>query len=285
MSTFTLVSQVIRKLEAISLAAGETNFDAKVQATFSQLTQKYFKLSNHSVEIDYGDAITHFCYVFKYVAPHADYLARILALARTKAKKPLFSRKVLRVACIGGGPGTDLIGLLKYLAGRANEDGIKEIEVTVYDKEEAWHEVFNFVLASTYSNIKITAFFGTLDVTDPSAWNGITFSDYDLIISSFLVSEICRLKLGKAAKGFWSQLLSSMRTGSLFVYNDSSNDTFRDYFDAIIATSGNFKTLVRFDKTEMHCQDSTSPIADYINRFDHRPKKKGDLAFRVLERQ
>lgn len=100
--------------------------DKEIIARFKYLTDKYNDLRNDGREpVDYKDPATRFAYVYKYVASHGDYVVRLLTLTRESLGK-VFNNETARVTCIGGGPGSDILGVLKYLADHGSKEPVKK---------------------------------------------------------------------------------------------------------------------------------------------------------------
>ena len=63
--------------------------------------------------IDYTKLTTHIAYMYRSFPAHGDWVYKALCLAR-RAVASAFSKDVAEVACIGGGPGSDIAGVLKF---------------------------------------------------------------------------------------------------------------------------------------------------------------------------
>src|SRR5262245_38724266 len=65
------------------------------------------------VDPDYSTPEAKFAYIFRYTTAHADFLDAVIrqcAEIGAQTKQPS-----LIVSCIGGGPGSDILGFVKYL--------------------------------------------------------------------------------------------------------------------------------------------------------------------------
>jgi hypothetical protein len=68
---------------------------------------------------DFSDPVARFAYVYSYVPAHAHWVHELLEMSNDAAA--VFDAKKVRVACIGGGPGSDLVGILKFLDEREGD--------------------------------------------------------------------------------------------------------------------------------------------------------------------
>lgn len=283
MSTFDLIARVLAKLEEPLAERHGDKLTAKFTAKLAYLSAGYGRLHGaFSHRIDYGEPETRWCYLYKYVAPHADYLFKVLRRAKA-AKGPLFRSTKVEVACLGGGPGTDVIALVRYLASQANNEPVEAVHFVVFDVEPGWEAPMNVLLGQVGGPIKFTAEFRVLDVADPSTWEDVAFREFDMVLSSFFVSEIKRIRFGLPGRAFWKAVLTAVKPGCVIAVNDNNDERITGYFDGIVGSSGAFETLIK-DQEEVSCGDSFGPVQKYIDRFDHRPKRNGNTAFRVLRK-
>lgn len=63
--------------------------------------------------MSYENPITRFAYIYAYTTVHAD--AVYAFIQNFDALKEIFNAEVVNVSCIGGGPGSDFLGILKYI--------------------------------------------------------------------------------------------------------------------------------------------------------------------------
>lgn len=285
MSTFELIAKVIKRIRRRLEDEGLDGIPEKMQEKLRYLSGGYARLhGSNSHAIDYSNGVTQLCYVFKYVAAHADYLFKVLRRARSAAAAPLFSGKTLRVACLGGGPGSDIIGIMRYLEHHRSGEPTSQVIVDIYDKEEAWLPVLKDIVGEITSDISLDVTFVALDVSDASTWDTADFSKYDLITASFFVSEIRRIGLGQPAKRFWKYVLGTIADGAIVAFNDNNDERIYGYFDAIAKGSGAMETVASAEDEEVSCSDSFYPIERLIEKLDHRPKRNGHTAYRVIRK-
>ena len=196
----------------------------------------------------------------------------------------LFSRENVTICCLGGGPGSDVLAVIRYLGWAGDREPVESVVFHIYDKEPGWFPMVEAIVDEAESEIGFEVIFHDLDVADETSWGEVDFSQYDLITSSFFVSEIKRIGLSEPAKRFWRRVLRGMRKGALLAFNDNGDERIYGYFDRLIAAAGGFEILSEDNDEEVSCGDSFEPVQRWINRLDHRPKRNGRTAHRGLVR-
>src|SRR5437667_8492978 len=115
MNLFPLVKSVLDELYAQIPLSGEDAKDEVIKYQIKVLRKKYPELIQ-GITVDYNHPITRFVYTYSYVTAHA---YTIYALMRDIPDfSHLFNMNQLRVCCLGGGPGSDLLGILKFIKTR-----------------------------------------------------------------------------------------------------------------------------------------------------------------------
>ena len=110
--------------------------EAKIAANnYGDLTSKTRKPN------DYSDPAARLAYVYSYVAAHSSYVRGLLRSSDPLLRK-IQSDGKLNVACLGGGPGSELMGLIQVCV----ELGRKgPLACWLLDSEDGWSETWNHV--------------------------------------------------------------------------------------------------------------------------------------------
>jgi hypothetical protein len=215
-----------------------------------------------------------------YVAGHADFFEQVLS----QATVPLLGQNEVRVTSLGGGPGSDLLAVIQYLRSLAADNRPTKIHYRVIDKQPNWHEISTMVAHLQSGTIDIDVSFVSADVTKSEVWDTLTCANDDLVILNFFVSEVCKLKAAAQVRKNLQSFISSIRSVSSLVYNDSVAYTFYTYFDSIVASVGGFSRNV-FENSRL---DATADFDDVfrnaMDRFGRTPKLTSNAAFRILVR-
>jgi hypothetical protein len=165
MSVFELIKTV---LDEIYERIPDEAKDEKIKKEIKALMLAYSKLAEEGVPHDYADDVTRFAYVYKYVTSHANTVCQLVPRCPDLAR--LFDRPQVNITCIGGGPGSDFLGLLKYAI--INEKA-PHLRLNLFDREPTWNECWSDVDQKLKSQLLISNVFSTFDVTDPDTWKSI----------------------------------------------------------------------------------------------------------------
>jgi hypothetical protein len=278
LSYFAVIEPVIRRYEKLTRTIVGKAFVAVAQLQFGDLQKNYYSALYNP---NYGSVPKKFAYLFKYAVPHGYYVYVALRSAGAPVTS-ILAAPVSRVACIGGGPGSEIIGLHRYLEYRGLNNAGRTLAIDIYDKEPSWDAVCAELVAELPFKVEIEINFYALDATDPSSYEKIDFSEYDIVISSFFLSETRKLKIATACRKFWRHLLNTMREGSILLVLDYADSDGRNrQYLASVLNEHETEDICTEDSVEMWCPDSKDCIEDLAVEFDHRPKKKGTNFYRI----
>ena len=153
----------------------EAEKDGKIQVMLRQLEQNYAHLVYEN-NIDHSDLVSRFAYIYKYVTCHANLVYQIIA--ESDALGSLFNREKVNVTCIGGGPGSEFLGILKYVLLKQKSPFLR---CTLYDREVGWGDCWNDVDEKLDPQMRISTFCQPADVTDVASWSvNIKYLNSDL---------------------------------------------------------------------------------------------------------
>lgn len=287
MTIFELVKIALDELYAEAVSEYGKSTDEEIKKRIAYLSTSYGKLENvERKPVDYKDPATRFAYVFKYVAAHGDYLVQVLAELRSHAGGPIFSDGTLRVSCVGGGPGSDIIAVIKYLTSKSAKEPATKVICYLLDREQAWADTWTELDESLNSSVHLNANFQPLDVTNKESWQAQKkFLQADLFTMSYFVSEVMSLDKDGIVSEFWKELFKSAKSGSLFVYVDNGSDSFNQYFDNLCQQAGLETILSGSNKkfTPSYAEQA-SELKEYKDKFSHNPKIQATLSYRVLRK-
>lgn len=286
MTSFELVKVALDSLYAEAQAEHGKKADATIAACIEYLAKSYSGLNTPGrAAVDYKDPATRFAYVYKYVASHSDYVVQVLE-ALQKQRKPIFGAENIRVSCVGGGPGSDIIGVLRYLDENKHVEKVSKVTCYLLDREQAWADTWTELDDSLKTDLVLHANFQPLDVTDPDSWaQQKKFLQADLFTMSYFVSEVKSLDSGGVVSTFWKTLFKNAKSGALFLYDDNGHDSFNNYFDVLWKAEG-LKCIVEATNSWVwpRGNEQKSELGDYLNKFGQQPKLKTPLSYRVLQK-
>jgi hypothetical protein len=249
-----------------------------VQAKEAYLHSHYAQLSTTSTGVDYRDPATRYVYLCCYVTSHANIVAYLIE--KHDELGDLFDRDKAQVTCVGGGPGSDLLGVLKYTDKTAKTPNLKFF---LYDREQAWSESWSDVDDKVGKTI--STYFQPFDVTDPTTWKqNAKYLGSDLFTMIYFASEIHRLR--DAAEPFFQNLFDQASPGALFLYVDNASSVFFDWFDeqhadrdiSVVASSDG--AYVRLPSEE-----DKQDLGEHYLRIKGQPKITANIAYRVLRKE
>src|SRR5262249_23346585 len=230
---------------------------------------------------------TRFAYAYKYVTAHGDYLVQLMQLLKCHLDNTLFTTKTARVTCVGGGPGSDIIAVLKYLDEYNKEENVEKVICYLLDKEQAWADTWTELDESFGLPLHLNTNFQPLDVTNLASWKfEQKFLKADLFTMSYFVSEVYQLDTSGDVSQFWSTLFQGAKPGALFLYIDNGHEDFNSYFDTQWQAAGLISLICGDNKKwTPRYSEQASDLGDYRQKFGQQPKLKGYLSYRVLRKE
>lgn len=282
---YNAVNAVLTALDA----QGQTDHDDwsdQLAERLASLEASYRELRNANRDlINYSDLATQAAYVFRYVLGHADFIYDFLCLIRNNLGAPIFSDEEIWVTSIGGGPGSELLGLLKYLKEVKGEPKINKIVYTVIDKESNWEHVVESFVDLVETDIDINLVFQNFDFSSPIIPEGVTLEYEELVIMSFFISEICSLPNGATVSKSLESLLSTMKDDSLLLYNDSDAYSFYTFLNGRVRGAKRFEQLLDINaEFKSDTPDYDGVMLEYVEEFDYRPKLSSKAVSKLLRR-
>lgn len=288
MTIFELVKIALDELYSAAKLEHGLKVDKQIAAQLSYLSRSYGDLLSASRKpINYKDPAVRFAYVYKYVAAHGDYIVQVLQKLQDKRTKPIFGAKHVQVSCIGGGPGSDIIAVLKYLDEYAGIEPVSKVRCYLLDGEQSWADAWTELDERLKTDVAVNTNFQPLDVANPLSWRlQKKFLHADLFTMSYFVSEVAYLDSEGVVSKFWTQLFTEAKPGAFFLYIDNGSEKFNQYIDKIskgvnlakIMGANNVRFIPRFS-------EQASELAEYNKKFSHNPKIQTTLSYRVLRKK
>ena len=288
MGFFESVSPVLAGLDRQGVALHGREWDKAVASAILGFKDAYGNgnlLQRNRKLIDYGDLATQAAYVFMYVAGHADFLHQVLKRGLEERAFEGLQKAEVQVTSFGGGPGSDLLALIRILRAINPDLRPRLIRYRVLDKQPNWHEILQTVADSQRGTFDIEISFESVDVTVPDQWRNVSCEADDMLIMNFFVSEVCRLREAASVRGCFERQLGSLPAHSITVFNDSAFPSCYEYFDNRVAAVGGFDRPV----VESRRLDARPEFDELFRacmvRFGRTPKLGSNAAYRVLRKQ
>lgn len=287
MTIFQLVKIALDALYAEAEHSFGADAAVRISEQIKYLSKSYGELNQSKREpVNYKNPATRFAYVYKYVASHGDYVLQVLQALRKALGKPIFQPGSLRVTCVGGGPGSDIIGLLKYLDECNDTEKVKKVTCYLLDREQAWADTWTELDDSLSVDLLLHANFQPLDVTSPESWaHQKKFLQADLFTMSYFVSEVMTLDQEGTVTSFWQTLFREAKPGALFLYDDNGHDAFNSYFDGQWKSAG-LECILNSTNQDIwpSYNEQKTDLGEYLGMFGQSPKLKTSLTYRVLRK-
>lgn len=138
--------------------------DEKITKCLEALSSRFNDVLNKGGP-SYEDSLTRFAYVFKYTTAHADYLNTIIDWS--PEIRTVLKQDRVNISCVGGGPGSDVLGFLKYLL---SQKAKPHLTYFILDKEVAWSDTWASLDETVSEELKTSRNFLSLDVTDAGTY-------------------------------------------------------------------------------------------------------------------
>ena len=198
---FEIVKQVVEQGIADYAAAysiGRDEVLTKMKSHIDHTQKQHYK---SDPEISYDDPLCRLGYLHRHAGINATLFERVLkedqALQTTITDAETRGR--LRVCSLGGGPGTELLGLVKYLL-RQKVKAPQRIDFTVLDNVYYWAETWEQLAEAAEGVLEaelgsdrptVSQGFLSFDVFDPSSYDGLPskFKNVDIVVCNYLFSE------------------------------------------------------------------------------------------------
>ena len=246
--------------------------DTLVQRRLELLREYYKGLNNGNIP-DYSDSITRYAYLYGYVAFHANVVCKLLERNSQKFAQT-FNKGEVNIACIGGGPGSDLLGILKHISQSCQTDLLR---IQIYDRQDLWKDVLKnlkliYENESDFSNLGVKWGMRTLDVTNPTERERYpNLREADLFTFSFFLSELYPMD-SIDAENFFKILFEQAKSGATFLFVDNVSSGVQIWFDNLIGeynqTKRNQDHIEIIDQPRNR-QDKEEFCMDTSERLDH----------------
>lgn len=284
--TVGALSTLLESLDEAGIETHGDDWDDLISQRLGALESSYAELRDPDREvIDYGDLVTHAAYTFMYAIGRAEFTYEVLKRVRNAVGSPLFACKKLNVASLGGGPASELAGLVKYLDDPAMGEVVTDISYTLFDKEEEWSGTAEALVDCLATKISVEINFVQADVCDSKKCGTLSLSDFDLIILSFFISEVCALPEKNEVIKSLNHLLSTATKGAAVLYNDSDAYSFYSFFNCRIWAAKRFKQLVEVQETLSVSPDFCGIYEGYIDRSGRTPHLNSKAVAKFLRRE
>jgi hypothetical protein len=124
-----LFEKLLYDLDQQGQAEMPDDWEDQVADRLESLRNAYENLTSPGrPEIDYSDLATQAAYVFAYAIGRAEFTYQLLKRHRAELGEPIFPNEIARITSLGGGPGSEIVGVVKYILDASNGEKVKSIK-------------------------------------------------------------------------------------------------------------------------------------------------------------
>lgn len=148
MTTHFYKSIIEDEIEAFNIK--EESLKAAAKSVSEAYSRK--SLTQGQTFLDYNVPPNRCAYIYKYASLHTALVTKYFCglICKKEVKSSLKKKETLKICCLGGGPGTDIVGLFRVLALFPNYYQ-KVVEVTILDICGGWRNSFKRIIANLLS--------------------------------------------------------------------------------------------------------------------------------------
>ncbi len=279
MNCFQIIKTVLDEIYTEIPGTSDNDRDESIKKGFTYLSERYNHLLYNPGPVDYGHPAIRFAYIYKYVTSHANFVHQRICLS--PQLKTLFEQDHVVVSCVGGGPGSDYLGILKYIMANPQKPSLK---CYLFDREEKWNEAWSDVDTKVEKSLSISTIFQRFDVTDPEDVGAYKkfIHQSDLFTLTYFMSEVHSQQA--QCKPFFSKLMQDAKPGAMFLYLDNDNPNFYGWFDSL----ANANALITLDQQSLSLKlpfdEQKNDLEPYLTRFE-TPKLTAKVAYRLCVKE
>lgn len=276
MNCFGLIKQVLDEEYG---RVGDANTDKIINDQIVHLRQEFEDLYRRSPDVDYDDPLTRFAYVYKYTTANAMAVYNVLE-SYPDIREVLPSE--VELAAIGGGPGSDFLGVVKHLQ-RRDED----VRLTGFliDRTDRWGHTWSDVFRYLPDSVRVSLSVRPLDACCPDqSWRDETrYLEADLFTMVKFHSEIHSHI--REAQPYLNHVFSTMRSGALIIFVDNWNQHSYTWFDEMAETHRLDILSTGEERMTLPRDEQRAALGDYLERFVEDPLCQFRVSFRIAQKQ
>lgn len=230
--------------------------------------------------IDYADPAVRMAYIYKYVTAHAQ-----LVEQRILKSEVLLNvvRNDCSITCLGGGPGSELLGMSLAVSELEARAPAKRHAVLL-DREVNWS--YDWAELAGQFNLPMSYAALPFDIVDATSWLRAdnVFECPDLVTAVFFLSEV--YSAHNHAQLCLEHLADLMKPGAVFFYLDNYGEDFTSWWEPVFCARG-FRVVDQDNVYGwvMPAGEQISDLGDYAGRFAHQPTLRRNITWRILRKE
>ena len=202
-------------------------------------------------EISFGDLVYRSAYLYEYAPANA---LAVEAVLNDDAKNQrlisglLTSKQHISLCCLGGGPGSEVVGVAKWIVRQQLDT--TQLEVLVTDKYPQWKDQWKSVRDTLNTNFSAG---GVVSAKRPPLVLSRGFAKVDVINPAYARLQALR-------RGFDLYVVSYVVS---HIYTPEDLSLFRQFMQAVIDSAPNGSKFLFIDRNESDWQMSVATLLDY----------------------
>lgn len=283
LTTFERVKAILDQLcPPMDVPVGQAQ--VRVKAQLKALGGEYPQIWNGArAAVDYSDPACHAAYIFKYVTANAELVYKALWQARAEILA-IMNKPVLTIACVGGGPGTELFALFKFLERVAHK--VSKVRCIILDHHPAWAAAHEALISTRPAGVEVEIELVQMHLTDPTTVPAGRIAEADLLTFSYSLSEAWRYNAAtsNAVDKTVQAIIGAVKIGALIIYSDNAGPHFDPSFEREFLGRIDLRQIDRNDYTHMLIggDEQMDTLKEYKDWLDMRPKLTGKATTAVF---
>jgi hypothetical protein len=253
--------------------------DQRISTALKKISDQYSNRLMTDGGPDFNDPATRFGYVYKYVPAHAHWLYELLSES-PQAETALRNGKA-RITCIGGGPGSDVVGILKHL----DENHVEcKLFCELVDGCQGWKTTWSDLAYMLDWKDALHTDYVIHDVGDEHSWSSPSkIAKADIITLNFFVSEIYHLK---PARRYLTSMLSAAKANAIVLMNDNRTVEVYSLIDSVTAECG-YETIKskEGERKIYDWKENSAVLKKYQDKFGTNSKLTGSMSWRIYQKK
>lgn len=268
-----------------------------VEGHLRTMSKEWF--SGEAPNIAYGDPLCRFAYLYSHTAVNAnlcEVAIRSIPAVGHHILDRLNTAGELRVCAFGGGPGTELLALSKFLTKKKELGELQphgEVNFTLLDYVPEWAESWNALEAAIKRDFQatfghkrdwpfsISKSFQPFDMTKVQQYaNLVQLFEHDFYVMNYVLSEIFSDHPAFAA--LFNQMAAGAPAGAQFLIIDRKQDNIVAWARELITGAGLVASGYTGTSTNMDYEEKKAELDDYQAFITLHPRITWNGAFYIL---
>lgn len=250
--------------------------------------------------IQYGDPFCRMAYLYMNVAIHSSLVERAIR-SFPEVGKTIHDKRAagdeLRVCALGGGPGSELLGLVRVIQSQKNIDKAAYLDFLLVDRIKEWDESWHALKQGVEDQIRIecgadrskwptiiSRSFLPLDVTNVTDFENFAtrFNGTDIFLFCYLVSEL-KVFVPSFEKVV-NLLVTRSSSNALMVFIDRNERAVRTTIEQLVHNNASL-SLIGTKQERGRVEDDPVDLGEWYIHLPSLPRQKWLAYFAVAKKK